>query len=150
MGNSIKKKVISISCSLLISISFAIISGSLLSNNVAGFIWFISIVVFSLIIFFLLLKSSLKFVTSLLVMMIISYFIFIAIILFDTKINDSLLINKILSAKGESYYLGETRSSAIFEVIFLNIFPTILTFSSIVFVLICYKKKTFCNKLYNS
>jgi len=135
LGNKVKKNIINIVCSILIGITFTILSNGLFIKNTNDLVWIGSIIFVCVISFLILnLKSNFTLTKKLTFALIFSFIFLLLFIFYDSRINEYGIINKILHFKGKSNYVGETRNSAITTIIFNNIYPVILVLSILFFI----------------
>lgn len=132
MGDKLKKILFNLFCSLLIFISFVFTFNSYFSNNLNGWILISLLIIFFTISFLLLQKKvDNKFSLKLIKSISVSLLLLFGFIYFDSTFNNFSITNYFLSLKGQSNYVGETRSKYLTILYFSNIYPAILVLSLI-------------------
>lgn len=140
MGNKLKKIIINVCCSLLIVISFVLVTNSFFSNKLESYIFFgISVIILILSYLLLSKRPTHKLSIKIIKVCFFSITLLFSFIYIDSTFNDYDIINYFLDLKSQKNYEGETRSRALTSLFFSNIYPIIL---GIVFFLIFILSRT--------
>lgn len=145
MGNSIKKNIISLFISLLLTSYFLLLFSSInfLENKDSRL--FSSFFIL-LVIFFLLVKKIISFLSYILFTLIMPIITLIIIIYIDASFFDKQIIDNLLKLFSWNFYEGETRSRYVTKVLFNFLLPLLLFLYGIIAFCIYHFKKSYIRK----